>query len=70
MLLVSEQYKGRYESAAKELILEEVWQLLDIHEATDPNVAVDGNDLIYILQPHFRFNRQSKGCADHAPQPG
>lgn len=49
MLLLSEKYKGRYESAAKELILEEAWKELDHYEATDPNLMVDGNDLIYIL---------------------
>ncbi|HZY39293.1 MAG TPA: amino acid adenylation domain-containing protein [Mucilaginibacter sp.] len=49
VLLVSEKYEGRYESAAKELILEDAWKSLDKYDAGDPAVEVSGDDLIYIL---------------------
>jgi len=49
MLLVSEKYKGRYKSAAKEIILEEAYKTLDKYESTDPAIKVGGDDLIYIL---------------------
>ena len=49
VLLVSEKYKGRYKSAAKELILEEVWKELNNYEGANPAIAVSGDDLIYIL---------------------
>ncbi len=49
VLLVSEKYKGRYESAAKELILEEAWKSLDDYQSADPAVEVSGDDLIYVL---------------------
>jgi len=49
VLLVSEKYKGRYESTAKELVLEEAWKSLADYESTDPAVEVTGDDLIYIL---------------------
>ena len=38
MLLVSESYKGRYQSSAKELILEEAWKSLNDYEPTDPGM--------------------------------
>jgi len=49
VLLVSEKYKGRYESAAKELVLDDIWASLSAQDTTDPAIEVDGRDLIYIL---------------------
>lgn len=49
VLLVSEKYRGRYESAAKELILEEIWRSLPQQSPAAPAVEVNGDDLIYIL---------------------
>ena len=49
VLLTSLKHKGFYQSRAKELILEDEWQTLSAYDATDPDVAVDGNDLVYIL---------------------
>ena len=49
VLLTSKKYKGNYQSAAKELITEDEWPKLQNYPATDPEVAVNGNDLVYIL---------------------
>ena len=49
VLLTSAKYKGRYESDAKELILEDEWKNLGDYEITAPEVEVTGDDLLYIL---------------------
>lgn len=49
VLLTSLKYKGVYESGAKELILEDEWQTLADYDTAEPEVEVDGNNLVYIL---------------------
>lgn len=49
VLLISEKYKGHYQSNAVELTLEKEWTNLSSYSADAPNVAVTGNDLAYIL---------------------
>ncbi|HVW97020.1 MAG TPA: amino acid adenylation domain-containing protein [Mucilaginibacter sp.] len=49
VLIISENYKGKYQSNAKELIVEDVWQSLSEYPSTAPDVNVSGNDLVYIL---------------------
>jgi amino acid adenylation domain-containing protein len=49
VLLTSQKYKGQYQSNAKELILEDEWLTLKDHPATDPDISVSGQDLVYIL---------------------
>jgi len=49
VLLTSEKYKGNYISSAKELLIEEIFQTLEKYPSTDPEVDVDGTDLVYIL---------------------
>jgi len=49
VLLTSQKYKGRYQSNAKELILEDEWENLHEHSTADPKVDVNGDDLVYIL---------------------
>jgi amino acid adenylation domain-containing protein len=49
VLLTTETYKGQYISNAKEIILEEILPKLNAYPTTDPDVAVKGEDLIYIL---------------------
>jgi amino acid adenylation domain-containing protein len=49
ILLTSDKYKGRFESSAQELIVEEIWPELDRYETTAPDTDVKGTDLVYIL---------------------
>ncbi|MHB8206503.1 non-ribosomal peptide synthetase [Mucilaginibacter sp.] len=49
ILLTSIKYKNHFQSPAKELLIEELWETLDNYPATDPEVEVNGNDLVYIL---------------------
>jgi amino acid adenylation domain-containing protein len=49
VLLTSGKYKGRYESGAKELILEDEWPSLGNYDKIAPEIEVAGNDLVYIL---------------------
>ncbi|RYU91300.1 non-ribosomal peptide synthetase [Mucilaginibacter terrigena] len=49
VLLTSETYKGKYESGAEEIILDDIWPGLNSYPTTDPDVKVTGEDLIYIL---------------------
>jgi amino acid adenylation domain-containing protein len=49
VLLTSNKYTGRYESNAKELLIEDLWPTLQGYTVTDPQVEVNGNDLVYIL---------------------
>jgi len=49
VLLTSKKYKGRYQSNAKELLIEDAWVTLKDYPATNPAVDVSGNDLVYIL---------------------
>ena len=49
VLLTSKKYQGRYESSAKELLLEDEWESLNDCVDTVPEVDVDGNSLVYIL---------------------
>lgn len=49
VLLTSLNYKGKYQSNAKELVLEDEWLTIDEYPTTDPEVTVTGDDLVYIL---------------------
>lgn len=49
MLITSKQYAGKYESKAKELLLDDIWVNLSSRSKTDPQVPVKGKDLLYIL---------------------
>ncbi|SDD32166.1 amino acid adenylation domain-containing protein [Mucilaginibacter pineti] len=49
VLITSLEYKARYISNAKELVLENEWPSLNQYPATDPNIDVTGDDLVYIL---------------------
>ena len=49
VLLTSQRYKGRYQSNAKELLIENEWPNLADYPSTNPLVEVDGDDLAYIL---------------------
>jgi amino acid adenylation domain-containing protein len=49
LLITSEDYKERYQSNAKELLIEKIWPQLDQYPVTDPEVNVNGDDLVYIL---------------------
>jgi amino acid adenylation domain-containing protein len=49
VLLTSENYKGRYQSNAKELLIEDEWKNLPDYTETNPVIDVDGQDLVYIL---------------------
>jgi amino acid adenylation domain-containing protein len=49
MLLTSQKYKGTYQSKAQELIIEDIWPNLTHYPVTDPEIKVNGDDLVYIL---------------------
>ncbi|MEO6632946.1 MAG: amino acid adenylation domain-containing protein, partial [Mucilaginibacter sp.] len=49
VLLTSQNYKGKYQSNAKELVLEDEWLTINDYPTTDPEVTVTGDDLVYIL---------------------
>ncbi|WP_183559185.1 non-ribosomal peptide synthetase [Mucilaginibacter sp. SP1R1] len=49
LLLTSEDYKKRYQSNAKELLVEQIWPQLNHQPVNDINVDVSGDDLVYIL---------------------
>ncbi len=49
VLLTSKKYKSQYQSKAKELLLDDLWATLHKYPTTDPEVPVNGNDLVYIL---------------------
>lgn len=49
LLLTTDDYKERYQSNAKELLIENIWPQLAQYSITDPDVQVTGDDLVYIL---------------------
>ncbi|SEN94353.1 amino acid adenylation domain-containing protein [Mucilaginibacter gossypiicola] len=49
VLLISEKYKGQYQSNATELTLETEWTSLSQYSTDTPDVTVTGDDLAYIL---------------------
>ncbi|MBB2148391.1 non-ribosomal peptide synthetase [Pedobacter gandavensis] len=49
ILLVSKAHQGKYTGEAVELVIEEIWTLLDDRPAKRPEVAVLGSNLAYIL---------------------
>lgn len=49
LLVTSEKYRGRYGSAVRELVVEEVWLDLDTQPAHFAMPKLVGNDLAYIL---------------------
>jgi len=49
LLITSENYKERYPAIAKELLIDNIWPTLDQYPASDIEVEVQGDDLVYIL---------------------
>jgi amino acid adenylation domain-containing protein len=49
ILITSKKYAGVYESNAKEILLDEIWDQLGNQPDTDPTVKVLPDDLLYIL---------------------
>ncbi|GAA3987776.1 non-ribosomal peptide synthetase [Mucilaginibacter dorajii] len=49
VLIVSKKHKNRYQSSAKEIVLEDAWASLNQYPATDPEIDLTGDDLVYIL---------------------
>ncbi|TWI96354.1 amino acid adenylation domain-containing protein [Mucilaginibacter frigoritolerans] len=49
VLLTSQKYKGEYQSKAQELIIEDIWPYLPHYPITNPDIKVNGDDLLYIL---------------------
>jgi amino acid adenylation domain-containing protein len=49
LLITAEPYKERYQSNAKELLIENIWPMLGQYPVTDTAIDVSGNDLVYIL---------------------
>ncbi len=49
MLITTKKYSGKYESKAKELLLDDIWPTLPSRPAADPAVAITGKDLLYVL---------------------
>jgi amino acid adenylation domain-containing protein len=49
VLIVSEKYKGHYQSNAKELVLEKEWASLSQYLIDEPAINVVGDDVVYIL---------------------
>jgi len=49
VLLISRQYKNRYETHSKEIVIEEIWPLLQTYYKDFPQKNIKGNDLAYIL---------------------
>lgn len=49
ILLTSADYAGKYESKAKELLLADMIANMGNQPVTEPNVAINGKDLLYIL---------------------
>jgi amino acid adenylation domain-containing protein len=49
VLLTSKNHKGKYQSNAKELLIEDIREILTNYPSTDPEVEVSGTDLVYIL---------------------
>lgn len=49
MLLVSANYSGKFHSAARELVIEQLWHELKNYPATVPVTDGHGNDLAYVL---------------------
>lgn len=49
ILLTSAKYHNHFDSAAKEILLEDIWKKLDSYPAAETSVAISGNDLAYVL---------------------
>jgi len=49
ILLTSKKYQNHYQSNAKELLMEDLWQAMPNYPSTIPEVEVNGDDLAYIL---------------------
>lgn len=49
ILLTSKKYKNHFQSQAKELLIEDLSETLHNYPSTDPDVEVNGHDLVYIL---------------------
>jgi amino acid adenylation domain-containing protein len=49
ILLTSEKFKGHFTSVAQEVLIEDALDKFDDYAPEDPDVAVDGTDLAYVL---------------------
>jgi amino acid adenylation domain-containing protein len=49
ILVTSNVYKGRYDSKAEELVVEDLWPALVNFDDVNPSVDVKGEDLVYLL---------------------
>jgi amino acid adenylation domain-containing protein len=49
LIITSKQYKGYFQTAAKELLIENAWEKLSGYSAQEPNVKVEANNLAYLL---------------------
>ena len=49
ILLTSKKLSGQYQSKAKELLIDELWPTLSQYPDTEPEIKVNGKDLVYIL---------------------
>jgi len=49
VLLTSKKYQNKFGSNAKELLIEDLWLNLRSYPSSEPAVAVNGDDLVYIL---------------------
>jgi amino acid adenylation domain-containing protein len=49
ILLTDKKYSGNYQSNAKVILLDDIWASLAHEPVTDPDVAVTGKNLLYVL---------------------
>lgn len=49
LLITSRQYKGQFNTHARELQIEDIWPLLDAYEDQSPPITGDGSRLVYLL---------------------
>lgn len=49
ILLLSKAYRGRFQSGAAEMVIEDIWPDLDSYSAAAPAVSSNGTDLAYVL---------------------
>src|SRR5260221_14231441 len=49
LLITSRQYKGQFNTNARELQVEDIWPLLDTYEDKSPPITGDASRLVYLL---------------------
>jgi amino acid adenylation domain-containing protein len=49
ILLTSKEYAEKYQSNAKQLLLDEIWPTLNTQPVVGPDAGVTGNNLLYVL---------------------